>query len=150
MIYIKISSSFKSSRSAVSCVSYSKNRVVTMFQTVNHDTFVKYNSFPIKIFFLSCEVCVAEQGICPSSLTLLLHNIHKISHHKSARCRSLSHVLLFVTFLWSEKYLNWPSLITARKALFLCVSSSIRLLTLSLVDIICTQTFAFPLVHLGL
>ena len=32
----------------------------------------------------------------------------------------------------------------------ICVSSSIRLLTLSLVDIICTQTFAFPLVHLGL
>ena len=115
MIYIKISSSFKSSRSAVSCVSYSKNRVVTMFQTVNHETFVNITVFQSK-YFLSCEVCVAEQGICPSSLTLLLHNIHKISHHKSARCRSLSHVLLFVTFLWSEKYLNCPSLNTARTA----------------------------------
>ena len=39
----------------------------------------------------------SRTGNVPSSLTLLLHNIYSKSHHKSARCRSLSHVLSFVT-----------------------------------------------------
>ena len=43
-----------------------------------------------------------------------------------------------------------PLLTPLGRHFWIRVSSSIRLSTQSIIDIICTQTFAFPLVHLGL
>ena len=53
----------------------------------------------------------SRTGNVPSSLTLLLHNIHSQSHHKSARCRSLSHALLFVTLTAVKEIFTtvWPT-----------------------------------------
>ena len=95
-MHIKISSPFKPSSLAVSCI--------TMFQTVNHDTFVKYNSFPIKIFFKlwGMRSRTGNLSIFPyPSVTWRPSG----NHHESARCRSLSHVLSFVISWWLVKNL---------------------------------------------